>query len=378
MASRGRRSSRAAGFKRLAAPWLNALDHVLLLAGIVTALGLIYLLVLILTGSFGAPLIQGTRLQSLTANVNLAQKVFLYALWATVIIALVRHYRNEAVGYLVFAAGAVCYVALPFLVSGQIQPDTTRPLMELAQSLISGLQTSGGALMVLGFLRVVLGRIVSLSLPAPKAAQVVRRAAALDLQAEDTGRPTLMRNCWELQYCRGSLRRHCPRFIEQVSCWKRKSGCYCDQALAIGLLSGVGGDSRVEMAEELQAAQTRVRAQALSRRTRAKGKPPCGRCPIYLDHQKYKYRVLSWLAYPVAAAIVALNAQNIRYAYQWTEETLGSMFSQLQILPHPFADTPVQGIEWLSAENVIIFVTGLLCVGLILQMMEIAIFRLKL
>jgi hypothetical protein len=186
-----------------------------------------------------------------------------------------------------------------------------------------------------------------------------------------------MRRCWELQFCRGSLRTSCPRFTQGVTCWKARSGCYCDQGLATSLLNVVGARARLEAAEEFEAAQRQARQLSSSTRSASKGKrpkPPCGECPIYLEHQTYKYRVVSWFAYPAAAAVVGFTLVHINTGYDW-------LVTKLQWLGVPIDRTGQGEVyylpQWLSFQNVIVILVGILIVGIILHVTELLIFRFK-
>lgn len=349
------------------------LEHVALVAAVGVILSLVYLLFIVLSGGLAAPIVRGTALDEVSRNVNLAKTVFLWSLWAVVVAAMVRHYRTESTGWVTMLVGIGCWALLPMVVRSRTESTTAQELMQLGQSLIASFQAAGGALIVVGFLRVVIGRIVVLASPTRAAMQFSSyspEAAAIAAERA-LERPSLMRQCWELHFCRSSLRSNCPRFIEGVSCWKKKSGCYCDQGLATRLLSGVGANARAKVAEELEVAQRRSR-------TKKREKAPCGECPLYMEHQKHKYRVISWLAYPAAAGIIGFTVVPIQNGYRWVELELGSVMAKLQILPRALSDQPLEQVAWLSAENTTVVLIGVLLVGIILQLTEFAIFRLKL
>lgn len=353
------------------------LEHLTLLAAVGAAISLMIILFIVLSGSLAAPIVRGTALDAVSRNVTLARNAFLWCLWIGVAAAMVRHHRAESTGWVALLIGAGCWVILPLVVRSKTEATTAQELLELGQSLVSAFQTSGGLLVVLGMLRLGVGRIIVLASPARAAARYTTHSAeAVAIAAERASeRPSLMRRCWELHFCRTSLRSNCPRFLEGASCWKKGSGCYCDQGLATRLLTGVGADSRAKVAEELEIAQRRARSRA---QRRPKQKAPCGECPLYLEHQKHKYRVLSWLAYPAAAGIIGGSVAAIQAGYRWVEVELGSALSQLQVLPHALEDHPLEQAAWLSAENAAILLIGVLLVGVILQLTELAIFRLKL
>ncbi|HUU53467.1 MAG TPA: hypothetical protein VMY87_00985 [Armatimonadota bacterium] len=352
----------------------KVLEHVVLVASAGVILSLAYLLFIILSGGLAAPIVRGTALDAVSRNVNLARNGFLWSLWIVVAAAMIRHYRTESTGWVTMLVGVGCWLALPLVVRSRTESTTAQELMEVGQSLISGFQTSGGAMMVLGFLRVALGRIIVLASPTQAAMRFTTYSpeAAAIVAERALEHPSLMRQCWELHFCRSSLRASCPRFVSGVSCWKKNSGCYCDQGLATRLLTGVGANARVKVAEELKVAQRRARQQE------KRQKAPCGECPLYLDHQKYKYRVVSWLAYPAAAAVIGFTVGSIQNGYRWVELELGSVLGNLQILPRTLSHQPLEQVAWLSAENATVLLIGVLFVGIILQLTEVAIFRLKL
>jgi hypothetical protein len=352
------------------------LEYVVMVASVGVVLSLAYILFVTLSNGLAAPLIAGSALEQVTRNLGLARDVLLWGLWIALLASMIRHYQTEGMGWIAVLAGAACWGLLPLVISSRVNIATAEPLMKLGQSLISSFQSAGGALIVLGFMRLAVGRIMVLASAgqaatrlSPSSAQAAARAA--ERAAEH---PSLMRRCWELHFCRSSLRSNCPRFLGGVACWRKKSGCYCDQGLATELLSGMGTNARAKMAEELQSAQRRARARAL----RQKREAPCRECPVYLEHQKYKYRALSWAAYPLAAAIAGFGASAIIGGYHWVESRLGSVLDKLQVLPHSLTQAPLDQAAWLSAPNVTVVIVGILLVGIILQLTETAIFRLKL
>jgi hypothetical protein len=361
---------------------MRIIDNLLILAGVALVLSLIFLVIILLTNQLGVPLIGGSALDVVKRNVMLGQQIFIVALWAVVLLSMVRHYRVDSLGYLIALGGAACWLLLPMLVKSRAPATAAVELQQVGQLLVDKFQASGAAIAVVGVLRVTVGRIASLTLrPQSATAYRIRGASAIAEIAEERAkaRPSLMRKCWELHYCRGSLRVTCPRFLEGTSCWRKRSGCYCDQDLATRLLSTMAAKVRLQVAEELESAQTRARThqRRMAAKRRKKTPRPCGECPLYLDHQKYKYRVLAWLSYPVAAVIIALSLPFIRSGYDWLEWEAARYLEQMQVLPHALTDAPLEQAPWMSAENAIVLMLGVLVVAVVLQLTEVAIFRLK-
>ena len=366
--------------------WMPALDNVLILAGVALVLCIGFLVFVLLSGQLAAPIIQGTAVEDLRRNMAIWHRVFSIALWVVVIVGLVRHHRVDSVGWLIALGGIACWWLLPMMVTAKAAGGAPT-LLGIAQSLVGAFQSTGGALIAIGFLRVVVGRVIAIAY-SPRGALTTRlpSASAIAEIAEERAkaRPSLMRKCWELHFCRGSLRVTCPRFLEGASCWKKRSGCYCDQDLATRLLSTIAAKHRVQVAEELDAAQSRAQtyhrslAAQRSRQARRKAKSPCRECPLYLEHQTYKYRAASWLAYPAAALMIAAMLPVLRSAYHWLETSLGGALAEMRFLPHTLTDTPIQQAPWLTAENAMFFMFGVLLLAIILQMLEVAVFHFKL
>ncbi len=354
------------------------LEQILLVASGVAALCLVYLLFVILSGGLAAPLIAGTALEEVTRNVGLAKSVFIWSVWIVVLAAMIRHYKADSMGLAAILVGAACWAILPLIIRSRIESTSAQELLQLGQSLIASFQKAGGAMVVVGVLRLGIGRVILLASPglaAQRSGGGLAEAAGAIAAERALEKPSLLRKCYELHFCRTSLRTNCPRFLEGTTCWRKKSGCYCDQGLATRLLTGVGANARAAMAEELQVAQRRA-ARTKTKQQRAKAL--CGECPIYLEHQKHKYRVISWFAYPSAAAVIGATVSYIQQGYQWVEYNLGGFLNQFQLLPHKLTDTPLQQVQWISAENAAVLLIGVLLVGILLQITEFAIFRAKL
>jgi len=366
--------------------WQSLLEQGIWLTSVAALLSLTYLMFILMSGGLAAPIIAGSALEAVKRNVDLARQVFLWALWLAVLAASIRHHRSEATGYMMLLVGGVCWVLLPMVVMSKVPATSAaKDLLDLAYSMVASFQTSGGAMVVVGLLRVVIGRVILVS-TAPRSGAATRSplASAMAQISEEPvgGKASLMRKCWELHFCRGSLRVHCPRYLEQRACWKARSGCYCDSGLATRLLDTVGSKAKIQVAEEMQSVQSRVRqqqrraapARAAARTKRSK--PPCGECPIYQDHQKFKYRVLSWLAYPAAAGLIGMFITHLRDGYEYLDSYLGGVLAG-SVAAVPYAQ-PLQEAQWLSAENVVIVLIGVFVAATILQLTEVVVFRMKL
>ena len=227
--------------------WQSLLEQGIWLTSVAALLSLTYLMFILMSGGLAAPLIAGSALEAVRRNVDIARQVFLWALWLGILAVCIRHYRAETTGYMAIVIGAVVWLAFPALIRSRVPATSARDLVDLATSMVDSFQTSGGALMVLGFLRAVVGRVILVS-TAPRSGAIARSArfasAMAQISAEPIGgRPSLMRKCWELHFCRGSLRVHCPRYLEQKACWKARGNCAGSRTVTLHLVTGLEIDS---------------------------------------------------------------------------------------------------------------------------------------
>ncbi len=361
--------------------WFPMLDMGLLVLGIASVLSFGYLMWVILGGGLAHSLIGGTQLEVIKSGLMSGQKALLYSLWLLLLIGLVRHYRTETVGYLAVVGGALSWFGMPLVIARFSPPTAAELLQQAARDLMTGFEVSGAAMLVVGAMRVIVGRIILMAYQ-PKGATATRLGGPPEPVVG--GRHSLMRKCWELHFCRGSVRTTCPRYLEGTSCWRRRSGCYCDHDLAGRLMASVGGNASIKMqvAEELETQQRRAQAIQMRAPRHARGAQAarrlCRECPIYLEHQKHKYRALSWLAYPATAIIIALTVQYIRNGYEWSDEHAAKFVSQYNFIPQHLMDHPVQVAPWLNAENFAIGIVAVVVLALLLRVTEAAVFKLKL
>jgi len=382
--TRGPKVRAAKGLER----WFPMLDTGLLLLGVGLVLSFSYLAWVIISGRLADRLVQDSDLEALKGGLAAGQNVLLLCLWLLAVVALLRHYKTEGIGFLTAAAGLLCWLGMPAFI-GRFSPvDAAAKLQDISADLIATFHSSGIALIVVGFLRVLIGRIILMTYQ-PSAAIRMRVPGVLTTpevpEVKGAGRGSIMRKCWELHFCRGSVRTTCPRYVESVPCWRRRSGCYCDHDLAGRLMASVGGNASVKMqvAEELETQQRRAqqlqqRLQRQQGRSKQAARKICRECPIYLEHQKHKYKALSWLAYPATVIIILLSSDSIRSAYDWADRQVADFIGGYSFIPHHLLSHPVENMPWLNAPNAFVVIVGVIVLAVLLQLVEFAVFQLKL
>ena len=191
---------------------------------------------------------------------------------------------QKGLGIALVVGGLVLHFGAPWVLLGHV--GKTNAVL----ALVAALRGTGMWLVYLGILRGAYDLMQwIIELPDRKKQRadigVGRRAEAAQQRiARDAN---VFSPCWQLPFCREAIRKQCPAFLAKKTCWKFGRGCYCDEEMISRIIKGES--------IELIKAPTRLSKT---------GKAPCGRCHIYLEHQGYKYKMLSPLALPVTGIIM--------------------------------------------------------------------------
>jgi hypothetical protein len=118
--------------------------------------------------------------------------------------------------------------------------------------------------------------------------------------------------CWQLPFCREVIRKQCPAYLAKTRCWKFGRGCYCDEEMISRIIRG----ESIDMIK----APTRMSRQ---------GKPPCGRCYIFLEHQTLKYKMISPLAIPATLAIMFFGWSTFQSVFGMAGDSLQVVWEKL-------------------------------------------------
>jgi|GEM_PF-2122692 len=172
--------------------------------------------------------------------------------------------------------------------------------------------------------------------------------------------------CWEMSRCRPNVRKTCPNFIAKKNCWKRKSGCFCDKELAKYLIETSTNINAAAEMDDIQkiAIQQKEKAKMLNKKIDERKRPwkvqkkLCHSCPVYLEHQEFKYRRNTWLSFPFTIIVMAILLQWVRLGYGYVARFLDTKIKNIDSLPDNFNLTT--SLEGSSFEYVVIFLVALL------------------
>jgi hypothetical protein len=310
--------------------WEKLIAVGLYLAFFVFLAGLGYLAYLLLGGKLAEEAYpSAAALTAANAALNSALLLFGIGLWCFVMLGLLQWRTAGLFGWLLLIFGMLSYFAAPLLLN-LVPGLDLKGLASPGRNLLGILQGHGGGLICLGAIRIILGMIWWQFSPPDLTAEIPTREAAKGAAT------SLMRNCWELGFCKNVLKQHCPRFLKKIACWKAHSGCYCDDNLSRTLMVSARslqeGDAPLETQRSVQRARQSASFLASSRGSAGK-RPVCVTCPIYQDHQRYKYRLIAWLMYPLTGAITWLLAPYIRLTWKSMETGLSTLMGYAQVLP---------------------------------------------
>lgn len=294
-----------------------------------------------------------------------------YGLGASLVVLAVSYlfltWGERSTGGIVLGTGLLCHWAVPFLIfwlCGRTAA-TAAVVQSFRMAGFIMVVLGGGCLAYDGYrwFRTLPDRMVT-------SASVGIPRHAIE-QAHEAAFANVFSPCWQLSYCREVIRRQCPAFLAKSKCWKFGKGCFCDAEMFDRIIKG----------ENLPQAKGTIQPTK-------RGKPPCGQCYIYLEHQSHKLRWISPLAIPLAVGLTGIMWP--LYSMIW--DRFGGVFSWLwkgvayQSLasygpPVKNAPTPVGQVSpemvSLLARNMLGVMLGFFLMVSILRVVETAIDRWK-
>jgi hypothetical protein len=152
----------------------------------------------------------------------------------------------------------------------------------------------------------------------------------MDLSKEDSSHIGFIPKCWQMSRCRPAVRMSCPNYIDRHTCWSRRSGCFCDRELANYLLQSVDAGESSEVTDVAQAAVSRgVPPVRGAKRPWKLQKTLCYNCPLFIEHQEYKFKHLRWVSLPITLAIGAGLWPFFDAGFKWLSEWLTVMTTKM-------------------------------------------------
>lgn len=271
--------------------------------------------------------------------------------------------------------GVVLYFGLPFgigLILKQTNASPSQATEIINQKFVTAGQISL-CIVLLRFLYAFIRAIPEYRAREAKKANVGFAEKAKSPSQLKSGKPSVFSRCWQLPYCRESVRKACPAFVARKTCWKFKRGCYCDEEMIAMIVRGESSLGSGAAAKRAGSANAKANAGA----PKKKRKPPCGKCFIYLEHQNLKHRAVGPFILPAVLGIMYVLKDYLGVVYSTLAGLLNSMVSKFSF--HA-ADAASKGPDPLSkqSEYVIAFIIGVFMLIYLTKFVEYCIYKLKL
>lgn len=374
MARRGSTGRRARG---IVWEWTDRLTILgLQVGGAAFVIVSVYLFWGIIAGSLSrAGFYTGPDLQRVLQNVQICCKILVGSSIAIIVSCGIRFYLEEVTGYILLVVGAVLRWGMPVLVGSSLR-DIRFAAATLPAYVASHYSLVGTiALAAAGpFLILDVGRKLR------EAKRLAARTNIVIEQYDDDEEPPQARLClfcWQMPYCRNYLRRYCTAYGKRKSCWRIKSGCYCDEEMILRMMKR-SSSSRIAGSDQtyawLDGSGKKKNLSAAEKRER------CRVCAIYNEHQRHKYRILGPLAFPATVLITWAYLKPahliLHRALQFTDKFAArlSYGATSQIPSDHWMNTPVASN---SVENLFLICLGLIVLTYMIRALEYFIFDLQ-
>ncbi len=269
----------------------------------------------ILYGIFSGALAQmpNEQMQRVADNLTVMGQIMTAAGFLATVAMVILTAEDIAFTVVMGIIGAGLMFGMPILVASNLQDASSTPAMRINE----WSRNAGMAVLLVVGLRIVweiVGQIKSAGARAlAKSDEEQSTVAKVEKKTKSwRSRLRLWDPCWELPYCHEAVREVCPAYKAGKSCWRYGYGCNCDPSL-IETLIRTGGASTGKGAERTSSAQRRTEAAYVRSDLAADGAVgagertiPCTKCPIFIEHQRQKFRIINPLA--IIATIVGLAA----------------------------------------------------------------------
>jgi len=295
--------------------WRELLDKldpiaswVMILAGAAGALALAYILWGIFGGNIGRMPKDPLKGVQIAENIALAGQVLRISAIAAAIASIILMIDDGSLGPgLAILGAALLFGSAPAMQSVGATP--------VVFSIIKAFRSTGQVLVIIGAVKYaidVMRWLIDLPNRASLRADVGVKQKAEAAQQRIAMGATMFSPCWQLPFCREVIRKQCPAYLARKRCWKFGRGCYCDEEMISRIVRG----ESIDMIK----APTRMSRQ---------GKPPCGRCYIFLEHQGMKYKMVSPLALPATIIGMFLVWPHWISFTKWSTQSLDGLWAKL-------------------------------------------------
>ena len=353
-------------------------EDLLQLAGMVATAGAVITVAYLLWGVFSgmatswATLPAAERLR-VEQNIHLAGRALLAATAVAAASFTLLYLRETTIGYLFLLLAALLAFGVPLgvihLAPHTGQEPTLLPLV------VTSFQQAGMLCLVPGIIFAVLD--VWVRVTSGYFREMFNRANlqyGANVAKENQPSNRFLGYCWQLPFCRPSIRKNCPIYHARRACWREGVGCMCEERVILQALEGKGAPSPDP--------RQNVRFIPYNRHlSREEKRERCRNCIIYNYRQQQKYQVIAPMVIVAAVAIVVHYAQQAQQILFQALRTVDNFVARFAFLPSS-SEVQYMKIESLARSSefvtwMMIVIIAVIIVSYVLRVVEYFIFQLK-
>ena len=377
-------------------------EKVFRVAVVVTLLVIVYLIYGLYSGSL-ADVAHQTKSQQKEAlqTLNLVCNVLNISLVATLISAAILFYEEVSAAVVMLFTSAFLAYGLQFFAEwfglGAKNLNPHGPSFRALQELhLAALLTAIPGILLM--VRSILVRLFG------ERDDILNSAYGKNAQAqEDTPKALLgvTAKCWQLPFCRESIRKNCPIFHARTKCWKQRVGCMCEDNIirlsqtpeksdAPATIEMAKGQGFVAIGDLIAKSEAEVRPNIPTRLgprgvriptnphlSDAEKRERCRNCVIYNQHQREKYRFFSPVVTLAVPALVYLQFSNLEDLLHRLLGLMDSVFGRLTFNAEASSKLSQQITGSLSIEIILIGCLTLVGMTWALRFLEYCAFKIK-
>jgi len=374
----------------------GAVSTILWFAVIAMVLSLLYLLYGVWTGMLANPhfiqLYAKADQARILGDLALAETILRWSMLISLISLVFLYYDEESIGYILVITAVFLSVGIPDISGFLLGLNKAKPSVA-TWSVIDAIKALSFYPAVPGTLLIVWD-LVRRAISGLEAAK--NRRAGLrygqGAAAQIKRRNVFLGRCWNMPYCRDSIRARCPIQIKhQGPCWRYKQGCMCEESIAV--LATTAGDWKSAVSKAITNLESRETPDSPAPKTGnpllafsdGSGRPQlswnekkqrCRECLIYNTHQEQKYKALTAGVFVLIAAILYFCNGPLINILAAVFDKFNSSLGQLSLVNN-------HGSQVLSASAstpvcwFVLCVIAILALSKLLQMVEYCCFTLK-
>jgi len=176
--------------------------------------------------------------------------------------------------------------------------------------------------------------------------------------------------CWEMPYCHESVREQCPAYKARKTCWKYGFGCMCHPRLIEAVIMASAKGAKTAQERAMREGYVRSDLAADIKLSKEERTIPCSKCPIYIEHQRQKFRIVNPIAVVATIAGLAIGYKPMMGLYRGFVQALSRLAARFTLTDRV---NPSEWFSYLDTPTVRIFffiIVGTLILAYVLKAVE--------